>query len=248
MAMLEKRTALVTGAAGGIGSALTAGLLAEGAAVIAVDLNVGALEKLRQGSEQSARLTTIAGNITDEVDSARIANEVGKAFDQVDILVNCAGFFPPCAFEKMTFADWRRIMAVNLDGVFLMTSAILPFMKKSGFGRIVNIGSSSYFQGTPNYVHYVAAKAGVIGFTRSLAREVGIYGITANVVAPGLTSTQFVLDSTTDAFLENRRMQRSIQRHQYPNDVVGTILFLCSGNADFVSGQTIVVDGGAVFN
>jgi 3-oxoacyl-[acyl-carrier protein] reductase len=97
-------------------------------------------------------------------------------------------------------------------------------------------------------VHYVAAKAGVIGFTRSLAREVGAYGITANVVAPGLTSTQFVLDSTSEAFLENRRAQRSIQRHQYPNDVVGTILFLCLGNSDFVTGQTIVVDGGAVFN
>jgi 3-oxoacyl-[acyl-carrier protein] reductase len=248
VATLENRTALVTGAAGGIGSALAAGLLAEGAAVIGVDLYPAALEKLRQGSHHGACLTTIAGNITDEPECARIADEVGKKFDQVDILVNCAGLFPPCAFEKMAFADWRRIMAVNLDGVFLMTSAILPFMKKSGYGRIVNIGSSSYFPGTPNYVHYVAAKAGVIGFTRSLAREVGAYGITANVVAPGLTSTRFVLDSTSEAFLENRRMQRSIQRHQYPNDVVGTILFLCSGNADFVSGQTIVVDGGAVFN
>ena len=139
-------------------------------------------------------------------------------------------------------------MAVNLDGVFLMTSAILPLMKNNGYGRIINIGSSSYFQGTANYVHYVAAKAGVIGFTRSLAREVGQYGITANVVAPGLTSTQFVLDSTSEAFLENRRVQRSIQRHQYPKDVVGTILFLCSAASDFVTGQTIVVDGGAVFN
>jgi NAD(P)-dependent dehydrogenase (short-subunit alcohol dehydrogenase family) len=246
--MLENRTAVVTGAAGGIGSALTAGLLSEGAAVIAVDLSAGALEKLSQTNQHNARLTTIAGNITDEAECGRVADQVGKSADHVDILVNCAGLFPPCAFEKMGFAEWRRIMAVNLDGVFLMTSAILPFMKKTGHGRIVNIGSSSYFQGTPNYVHYVAAKAGVIGFTRSLAREVGAYGITANVVAPGLTSTQFVLDSTSEAFLENRRAQRSIQRHQYPNDVVGTILFLCSGNSDFVTGQTIVVDGGAVFN
>jgi NAD(P)-dependent dehydrogenase (short-subunit alcohol dehydrogenase family) len=246
--MLENRTALVTGAAGGIGSALTAGLLAEGAAVIAVDLSSAALDKLNQGSQQNSQLTTIAGNITDEAECARIADQVEENVDRVDILVNCAGLFPPCAFEKMGFAEWRRIMAVNLDGVFLMTSTILPLMKKSGYGRIVNIGSSSYFQGTPNYAHYVAAKAGVIGFTRSLAREVGAYGITANVVAPGLTSTQFVLDSTSEAFLENRRVQRSIQRHQYPNDVVGTILFLCSSRADFVSGQTIVVDGGAVFN
>jgi NAD(P)-dependent dehydrogenase (short-subunit alcohol dehydrogenase family) len=139
-------------------------------------------------------------------------------------------------------------MSVNLDGVFLMTSAILPLMKNGDHGRIINIGSSSYFQGTPNYAHYVAAKAGVIGFTRSLAREVGGYGITANVVAPGLTSTQFVLDSASEAFLEDRRMQRSIQRHQYPKDLVGTILFLCSAASDFITGQTIVVDGGAVFN
>lgn len=246
--MLQNRTAVVTGAAGGIGSALTAHLLSEGAAVIAVDLGAKALEKLGQSDLDNARLITIAGNITDEGECARIADQVGKGFDHVDILVNCAGLFPPCAFEKMSFAEWRRIMAVNLDGVFLMTSAILPLMKNNGYGRIINIGSSSYFQGTANYVHYVAAKAGVIGFTRSLAREVGQYGITANVVAPGLTSTQFVLDSTSEAFLENRRVQRSIQRHQYPKDVVGTILFLCSAASDFVTGQTIVVDGGAVFN
>jgi NAD(P)-dependent dehydrogenase (short-subunit alcohol dehydrogenase family) len=246
--MLENRAAVVTGAAGGIGSALTAGLLSEGAAVIAVDLSAGALEKLREATEDHPRLITIAGNITDEAETTRIVDQVGRAYDRVDILVNCAGLFPPCSFEKMTFAEWRRIMAVNLDGVFLMTSAILPLMKDSGFGRIINIGSSSYFQGTPNYVNYVAAKAGVIGFTRSLAREVGVYGITANVIAPGLTSTQFVLDSASEAFLENRRLQRSIQRHQYPKDVVGTILFLCSSASDFVTGQTIVVDGGAVFN
>ncbi len=246
--MLENRTAIVTGAAGGIGSALTARLLAEGAAVAAVDLSSAALEKLSEANGGHSRLVTIAGNITDEAECGRIADQVGDNFDRVDILVNCAGLFPPCAFEKMAFAEWRRIMAVNLDGVFLMTSAILPLMKKSGFGRIINIGSSSYFQGTPNYVHYVAAKAGVIGFTRSLAREVGVYGITANVIAPGLTSTQFVLDSTSEAFLENRRLQRSIPRHQYPKDVVGTILFLCSEGSDFVTGQTIVVDGGAVFN
>jgi 3-oxoacyl-[acyl-carrier protein] reductase len=246
--MLENRTAVVTGAAGGIGSALTVGLLSEGATVIAVDVSAAALEKLREATKNHSRLVALAANITDENESARIATEVAKTSDRVDILVNCAGLFPPCPFEKMTFAEWRRIMAVNLDGVFLMTSAILPLMKNGGFGRIINIGSSSYFQGTPNYVNYVAAKAGVIGFTRSLAREVGVYGITANVIAPGLTSTQFVLDTASEAFLENRRQQRSIQRHQYPKDVVGTILFLCSEASDFVTGQTIVVDGGAVFN
>jgi NAD(P)-dependent dehydrogenase (short-subunit alcohol dehydrogenase family) len=111
MPVLENRTALVTGAAGGIGSALTAGLLSEGAAVIAVDLSAGALEKLSQSNQQSERLTTIAGNITDEAESARIADQVGKEFDRVDILVNCAGMFPPCAFEKLSFASgdalWR---------------------------------------------------------------------------------------------------------------------------------------------
>ncbi len=246
--MLQNRRVVVTGAAGGIGSALTAGLLSEGADVIAVDLSPAALEKLRETNKDHSRLTTIAANITDEAECARIADQVGKALDRVDILLNGAGLFPPCAFEKMVFAEWRRIMSVNLDGVFLMTSAILPLMRNGDHGRIINIGSSSYFQGTPNYAHYVAAKAGVIGFTRSLAREVGGYGITANVVAPGLMSTQFVLDSASEAFLEDRRMQRSIQRHQYPKDLVGTILFLCSAASDFITGQTIVVDGGAVFN
>ena len=111
--MLENRTAVVTGAAGGIGSALTAGLLSEGATVIAVDVSAAALNKLREATKDHPRLVTIAANITDEAESARIADQVGKTSDHVDILVNCAGLFPPCAFEKMTFAEWRRIMAVN---------------------------------------------------------------------------------------------------------------------------------------
>ena len=144
----------------------------------------------------------------------------------------------------MTAVQWRRIIDINLTGVFLMVKAILPLMKGRGWGRIVNIGSASVFLGVAAQTHYVAAKAGVIGFSRSLARALGEEGITVNVVTPGLTLTPVVTDHLPADFIANQVKARAIQRDQAPEDLVGAVFFLASPDAEFMSGQTINVDGG----
>lgn len=245
--MLNDKVVLLTGAAGGIGQAITRRMLDAGATVIASDLSSEALARLRSDHQGNSRLHTIVADVSSEEGGETIAAGVKSATGHLDILINGAGLFPPCPFEDMTFKEWRRILSVNLDSMFLVTHAALPLMKERGWGRVINFGSNSVFQGTANYSHYVAAKAGVIGFTRSLAREIGRYNITANVVAPGLTSTPVVLKSASDDFLENRRLQRAIPRHQQAEDLTGVVMFLSSPDSDFMTGQVLNVDGGAIF-
>ena len=169
-------------------------------------------------------------------------------FGRVDVLVNNAGIYPSQNFEDITFEEWRRVIGINLDSAFLVTSAMLPLMKRLGRGRIINISSGTVLLGTPTYTHYAAAKAGLIGFTRSLASELGPSGITVNAVAPGLTLTDTVAATVSAELLERRRLQRAVRRHQMPNDIVGTILFLASTDSDFVTGQLINVDGGTAMH
>ena len=137
------------------------------------------------------------------------------------------------------------MIAVNLRGVFLGCRAVVPYMKAQGRGKIINISSGTVFHGSANSAHYVTSKAGVIGFTRSLARELGDHNINVNAIAPGLTLS---LEEMTEDRLQmsrNRAQARSIKRDQEPEDLVGTAVFLCSPDSDFITGQTIVVDGGA---
>ena len=243
---MTKRTVVITGASGGIGSALVRRFLREGDSVVGLDMNESGLTDLRAELSAPDALETYACDITDERAVSVFADHLRGRGTGVDVLINCAGYFPPQPFEEITFDVWRRVLSVNLDGTYLMTYALLPLIKARGSGRIVNIGSSIFFQGTALYTHYSAAKAGVMGFTRSLAREIGKHGITCNVVAPGLTSTETVLRVAPGGLLQERLQQRAIQREQYAEDLVGTVVFLCSTDAAFITGQTINVDGGAV--
>jgi NAD(P)-dependent dehydrogenase (short-subunit alcohol dehydrogenase family) len=179
--------------------------------------------------------TVIATDTSDEA--------LAKA-GHVDVLVNCAGFFPTQAFTEMSLADWNKVIGINLTGVFLMVKAILPLMTGRGWGRIINIGSASMFEGVDTQVHYVAAKAGVLGFSRSLARVVGKDGITVNLVAPGLTLTPAVRAHMPAEMIEAQVKSRAIPRDEVGDDLVGAVFFLASPDADFMSGQTLNVDGG----
>lgn len=242
------RIVVITGAAGGIGSELVDRFLANGDTVIATDVDKEALERSRSRWDTDGtaheRLVTATADVSSEDSCADLAAVAGKHGGRVDVLVNCAGWFPFSPFEEMVADQWRRVIDINLTGTFLMVKAMTPLLKVNGWGRIVNFGSGSVFEGTPNQSHYVAAKAGVVGFTRSLARELGDHGITANVIAPGLTVTSAVADSFPPEILAPQRTRRALHRDEVATDLVGPVFFLASDDAGFITGQTLNVDGG----
>ncbi|KIH96601.1 hypothetical protein LP52_24115 [Streptomonospora alba] len=238
---------VVTGAAGGVGAELVKRFLTNGDTVIATDLSPDAIDKLSADIGARDRLVTLAADITDEADVARLAEAV-DGNGGLDVLVNGAGFFPIDTFENTTPDRWRQVIDINLTGYYLVTHALLPLMRGRGWGRIVNFGSASMYPGVPGQVHYVSAKAALVGFTRSLAREVGDDGITVNLVTPGLTLTGPIVENFPAELIESQRKGRALQRDQYPQDLVGPVFFLASPDAGFVSGQTLNVDGGMFMN
>ena len=239
------RTIVVTGAAGGMGALIAERFLANGDTVIATDTGGEALEAFADRQDGPPHVRTIAADISKDEDCVAVAELARSITGQVDVLVNVAGFFPIQPFLEMSADDWRKIIDVNLTGTALMAKACLPLMTGRGWGRIVNIGSASIYPGVPGQAHYVAAKAGVVGLTRSLAREFGAEGITVNTVAPGVTVTKAVKDSFPAELLKRQVEARCIQREEKPEDLVGTVFFLASPDADFLTGQSIIVDGGA---
>jgi 3-oxoacyl-[acyl-carrier protein] reductase len=242
--MDTNRNVVITGAAGGIGTLLVERFLANGDDVLATDTDRHALDQLRTRIGGHARLTIRPADVSSAGDISTLAEVAREQSGTVEVLINCAGFFPIRSFEELSVEDWQSVIDINLTGSFLMARAFLPLMKERGWGRIINFGSGSVFDGTRNQTHYVAAKAGIVGFTRSLAREVGGYGITVNVITPGLTVTRAVRDHFPAELLEAQRRARALPRDEEPEDLVGPVFFLASPDAGFITGQTLNVDGG----
>jgi NAD(P)-dependent dehydrogenase (short-subunit alcohol dehydrogenase family) len=248
----KDKVAVVTGAANGIGQAFAKRLAEDGVDIAIADVAAGdATVKL---VEQAGRRALAARcDVTSEQSVTALKESVEKAFGRCDILINCAGIFPQRDFGDMTFADWRHVMSINLDGAFLLSKAFVPGMKQRGWGRIVNMASSTLGSVVTGFVHYVASKGGVVGFTRALATELGPHGITVNAISPGLTRSPGTLArkprpifaSMEEEFVANANMQ-AIKRVEVTDDLVGTVSFLTSDDAAFVTGQTLNVDGGRV--
>jgi 3-oxoacyl-[acyl-carrier protein] reductase len=249
---LEGAVAVVTGAAHGIGKAHARRLAAEGATVVLADLDGAAAE--RAAAEFEAAGLSAVGIQTDISDAAKVdqmVEAVTERFGRIDVLVNNAAMFSVVpmsreGFDKLSEDEWDRMMAVNLRGVWLCCKAVAPVMREQGRGKIVNISSGTALKGSASRIHYVTSKAGILGFTKSLARELGPDGITVNCVAPGSTLSEENPTEETVALRSERVADRAIKRVQYAADLVGAVAFFASPDSDFVTGQTLVVDGGVV--
>lgn len=240
---LDGRVALVTGAAAGLGRAYAARLAADGAAVWVADVADGT-ETVREIEAAGGTARAQACDITSEASVAALAKAVHEESGRCDILVNNAGIYPVVAFEETSLELWRQVMAVNLDGMFLMCRAFLPGMRERGYGRVINITTTIPWLTVPDFTAYAASKMGVIGLTRGLASEYGPHGVTVNAAAPSLVRTATTEAGPQAEMFEGVASMQAIKRVQEPADMVGTIAFLASDDAAFMSGQTLICDGG----
>jgi pyridoxal 4-dehydrogenase len=244
MKRFTDRVAIVTGAAQGIGAAIARRLGEEGATVVVADVNEKAAAKVAKACGNGS--FAVATDVGDAGQVKRLHETVVKRAGKIDVLVNNAAIVPFQPWDQVDFDHWRQIMRVNLDGVFLMSRASSDAMRKTGYGRIVNICSNTIFAGTPNMAAYVAAKGGVFGFTRALATELGAYRITVNAVCPGLTASEGVMASPHAKAFEFVEMLQAIKGHGKPDDIAPAVAFLASEEAQWITGQTVNVDAGMV--
>lgn len=240
----QGRVAVVTGAAQGIGRAIAERIGAEGATLAVVDMNEAGAKKVAKAIGKNA--FAVGADVGDEDSVAKLFKSVIKKAGKLDVLVNCAAIVPFVPWDKLDFAEWRRVHRVNLDGLFLMCKAGSDLMRKNGYGRIVNICSNSIFAGTPNMAHYVATKGGVMTFSRALATELGGFKITVNCVAPGLTDTEGVQASPHKEAFGFVEMLQAIKGVGKPTDIAPAVAFLASEEAHWITGQTLAVDAGMV--
>lgn len=242
---LSGKTALVSGAAQGIGRAIAERLGADGAKVFAVDTNLDGATKVAEGIGGGA--VAVQCDVSDPAQVAALFEKVGAEAGALDVLVNNAAIVPFIAWDDVDLEHWRTIIDTNLTGVFLMCRAGTDQMRaKDKKGKVINIASNSFFAGTPNMAAYVSAKGGVIGFTRALATELGKHGVTVNAVAPGLTESEGVKVSPHNEAFGFVEMLQAMPGKGQPADIAKVVSFLASDDADWMTGQTVNVDAGMV--
>jgi NAD(P)-dependent dehydrogenase (short-subunit alcohol dehydrogenase family) len=239
------RVAVVTGAAAGIGRAYAERLARDGFVLAAVDL-APPDDTVKAITAADGTASGFAADVTDPAAVEECVAAIGASVGAPSVLVNNVGTYPVIKWDDLTLDDFRRVMAVNLESAFLLCKACIPSMREQGWGRIVNIASRTFWLPVPDMAAYLASKGGVIGLSRALATELGPHNITVNVVAPGLTRTATMEASTADAVFQMTANMQVIKRTQEPEDLVGLVSFLASEDAGFMTGQTLMVDGGLI--
>lgn len=252
MTRLKDKVVIITGAAQGIGATYAKAMAAEGAHIVVADVLDGSavVDEIEASGGQAISVMT---DVSDEVSAAAMATAAMERFGRIDVLVNNAAIYASLkmkSFDEIDVGEWDKVMAVNVRGPFVCAKAVTPYMKDCGYGRIINISSGTPFKGTPNMLHYVTSKGAILALTRALARELGDHGIAVNTLAPGLVLSEGVV---ANAEMRERLTapviaSRAIKRDQMPEDLIGPLLFLASDDSAFMTGETVVVDGGSVMH
>ncbi len=246
MSRLDGKVAIVTGGAKGLGAVYSEALAGEGAKVVIADIADGAELASHMGGAY------VRTDVSDEASVAALVQSTLAQYSRIDILVNNAAVFstlPPVKFSDIDVTLWDKVMAVNVRGPFLMTKHVAGSMIEHGEGKIINISSGSAYKGQPPLMtHYITSKGAVLSFTRALSRELGAHGICVNTLAPGLILSDSILanEDHVEKAEQGVLASRALKRHGYPDDLIGALLFLASSDSDFVTGQTLAVDGGSI--
>lgn len=257
MRRFEERVAVVTGAATGIGRAAALRFANEGARVACLDVNDAENEGTAAScSEVGAEALVFHCDVTSKTEQKKAVEETVEHWSRIDVLVASAGIYTGGPLPRVPLERWRRLLEVNLTGVFLSNQAVAPIMMEQRSGSIINISSMAGKTSFPDTAEYSASKSGVIGLTRSVAMELGPYGVTANTICPGNTLTDLVRqvaekvsadhDMTVEEWLEMRANDTALNRLAEPWEIAGVIAFLASDDARYITGQSIEVDGGIV--
>lgn len=242
----------ITGAAQGLGRAYALRFAREGRRIVAMDVNTDALHRV--AGELRGVGATCLPLTTDVADAASVqeaAEAIEREFGRCDVLVNNAAIFSTIKmrpFEEIPVDEWTRVLQVNVTGTFLMTRALVPLMRRRSWGRVINISSAAFVMGRPNYLHYTTSKAAVVGMTRSMARELGEDGITVNALLPGATDTEVPRETVSPQQKQLQISMRCIRREEGPRDLEGVVSFLASNDSAFITGQSLIVDGGYCFS
>ena len=251
---LEGRVAIITGGGHGIGRAYALGMAREGASIVIAEVDGRAGEAVASDlTQQGFRAVAVRTDVTDQHSVEAMAQRAVDAFGKIDILVNNAAIFATipmsrAPFDQIGIDEWDRMMAVNLRGTWLASCAVVAHMRKRGYGKIINVSSGTALKGIAGRIHYVTSKAGILGFTRTLAREVGEHGICVNCVAPGSTLSEENPDESIIKMRTAATSDRALKRVQTPEDIVGAVVFFSAAESDFITGQTLCVDGGSAMH
>jgi 3-oxoacyl-[acyl-carrier protein] reductase len=248
---LEGRVAIVTGGGHGIGKAYAMRLASEGAKIVIAEIDEKAARAVAEELEAAgSEAIAVRTDVSDPASVEQLAAAAVERFGRIDVLVNNAAIFATIPmsrspFDQISVEEWDRMMSVNVKGTWLASRAVIPQMRKQGYGKIINISSGTAIKGSPSRIHYVTSKAGILGFTKTLANEVGKDNICVNCVAPGSTLSE---ENPDEGIVKMRNVAanaRALKRVQTPDDLTGAIVFFASADSDFITGQTLVVDGGS---
>lgn len=247
----ENKAVIITGGASGIGEAYVRAFAEAGADVAVVDVQEGPAKALADELQGSGgKVMAVKTDVASESDTAAMAEKVLNELGSIDVLVNNAALYMNIEkkrrFDEIPIEEWDRMMAVNVRGVWLCTKAVVGAMLAAGRGKVVNVASAVFHAGVPNFSHYSASKGAVVAFTRAIARELGPHNINVNAIAPGLVDNPASRKVNPGNYMDRAPTTRALARQMTPQDAVGTVLFLASEDSDFMTGQTLVVDGGSV--